>query len=124
MVDIRDFEESVLIETNDFNMPIHQLYAEIRVRHRSMPEPEVRALTSRIIGSMIVEGLITLARATYREIENDLYQQESIRELTQDESDLILKRPDRWEEMDVLSLTDTYEMAITDRGREQLDLYL
>ena len=51
MINIRETEESVLIEANDFNMPVQNLYNEILVRGKTMPEHEVRAFTSRIIGS-------------------------------------------------------------------------
>jgi hypothetical protein len=120
MISIREMEESVLIETNDFNMPVQNLYNEILVRGKSMPEHEVREFTSRIIGSMVLEGLLTLARTRYRQEDIDLYAAESTRDCTPEETDLILKEPERWEEMEVFSLTDAFELAITEKGRERL----
>ncbi|HOD15959.1 MAG TPA: hypothetical protein PK307_00845 [Spirochaetota bacterium] len=124
MINIRETEESVLIEANDFNMPVQNLYNEILVRGKTMPEHEVRAFTSRIIGSMVLEGLVTLVKTRYRQEDTDVYAAESTRDCTPEEAGLILKEPDRWEEMDVFSITDTFELAITDKGRDRLDHFL
>jgi hypothetical protein len=121
MIDIKGIEEGVLIETNDFNMPIRQLYTDIRVQEKSMSEQDVCSLACSIIGSMLLEGLIRLVRATYREQKDEIYVLEAVRDLTPEETDLILKEPHRWEKTDVFSLTEPYELAITDRGREQLE---
>jgi len=121
MIDINGIEESVLIEAQDFNMPVLQLYNEISVRNKSLSESDARSLASRIIGAMVAEGLVTLVRGTYREIDEDCYSLETMRDLSPEETDLILKRPDRWEEKDVFSLTETYELAITERGTKRLD---
>ena len=120
MINIREMEESVLIETNDFNMPVQNLYNDILVQGKRMPEQEVREFTSRIIGSMVLEGLLTLARTRYRQEGIDLYAAESTRDCTPEETDLILKEPERWEEMEVFSLTEAFELAITEKGRERL----
>jgi hypothetical protein len=122
MINISETEESVLIETNDFNMPVQNLYNEILVRGKTMPEHEVRAFTSRIIGSMVLEGLVTLVKTTYRQEDADVYAAESTRDCIPEEVDLIMKEPDRWEEMDAFSITDTFELAITEKGRERLAL--
>ncbi len=120
MINIREMEESVLIETNDFNMPVQNLYNEILIRCKRMPEHEVREFTSRIIGSMVLEGLLMLARTRYRQEDIDLYAAETTRDCTPEETDLILKEPERWEEMEVFSLTEAFELAITEKGRERL----
>lgn len=123
MIDIRELEESVLIEANDFNMPVQNLYNEILVQGKTMPQQEVRSFASRIIGSMMLEGLVTLVKTRYRQEDTDIYTAESTRDCTPEEADLILKEPERWEEMDAFSITDTFELAITDKGRERLDQY-
>lgn len=124
MIDIREIEESVLIETNDFNMPLQNLYNEILVRGKTMPEPDVRAYTSRIIGSMVAEGLVTLVKSRYHQEDDDVYSFESSRDCTPEENDLMMKEPGRWEETDVFSPTDVFELAITEKGRERLDQYV
>ena len=121
MIDIREIEESVLIEANDFNMPIQNLYNEILVRGKTLPEPDVRTFTSRIIGSMVVEGLVTLVKSRYHREDADVYSFESSRDCTPEETDLMIKEPGRWDEMDVFSPTEVFELAITEKGRERLD---
>ncbi len=120
MVDIKDIEEGVLIETNDFNMSVQNLCNDIMVRGRGMPGEEVRKFASNIIASMVAEGLISLVKTTYVQEDEDLFSPESERELTHEEMDLILKQPEKWEEKEVFSPTEVYEMVITEQGRERL----
>jgi hypothetical protein len=122
MIDIREIEESILIETNDFSWPIHQVYNEIMVSGKSISQEDAMRLTSMVIGSMVTEGMVTLVKATYREEDEDIYARESERSLTPEETDLILRQPDRWEEADALSLTESYELVITEAGRARLAL--
>jgi hypothetical protein len=120
MIDIRDIEEGVLIEADDFNMPVHNLYNDIVVRGRNISEKDARAFASRIISSMALEGLISLVKTCYRKEDEDCYAPVSTRDCTPDEALLIMKEPEKWEEKDVFSHTEAYELAITEKGREKL----
>ena len=120
MIDIREIEEGVLIESDEFNMPVQQLYNDIIVRGKSVSEKDARAFASRIIASMVLEGLVKLVKTRYRKVDSDTFATESTRYCTPEEALVIMKEPERWAETEVFSLTDAYELAITEKGRERL----
>ncbi len=121
MIDIREVEEGVLIETGDFNMCMQNLYNEIKFLGKDISDGEARRFTCSIIGSLVTQGLVTLVKSTYLQKEEDLYELESERGCTDEELDFLLKEPERWEEMNVFSLTEVYELAITEKGRLRLE---
>ncbi|HNR88148.1 MAG TPA: hypothetical protein PKM65_07395 [Spirochaetota bacterium] len=120
MIDIKGIEEGVLIETREFNMCIQNLYNDIKVGGKNLSDEEVRRFTCNVIGSMVTEGLVRLVKTTYLQEDEDVYSYESERDLTPEETDLILKEPERWEEENVFSPADVYELVITGKGRARI----
>lgn len=120
MIDINEIEEGILIETEDFNMGIENLYNDIKVRGKNLSDDDARRTTCSIIGSMVLQGLSALVKSRYRLEDDDLYEFQSQRDLTPEERELILTKPELWEENGVFSMTEVYELAITDKGREKL----
>ena len=120
MIDINEIEEGVLIEASEFNYCIENLVNDITARGKGLSREEIYRFACNIIGSLLARGLVKLVRTTCKEVEEDLYDRVSERELTDEELDLILQKPDKWDERDVFSITEVYEMSITGEGRKAL----
>jgi hypothetical protein len=126
MIDIRDIQEGILIEANDLKVPVRQVYNDIKVQGRGLSDEDCRNFASNLIGLMVCEGLVKLVKLKSRKVDSNddeyftFYEFESERGLTQEEVKLILKEPGRWEEMDVFSLTESYLLVITKKGRKEL----
>ena len=119
-IDIKEIEEGVLIEANDFNMGIHQLVNDILVKNRSMSKKEVLDIAGDVISSLTGKGFIKVIITKYREESEYLYTPVSHEELSEKELENLLKSTDKWDEMGVFSKIDRYELCITDKGSEYL----
>jgi len=120
MIDINELEMGVLIEADDFNYPVNNLMNDVTVRGKNLDRDEVYRTACSIIGSLYVQGYITIVRTAYQDEGDDLYTPLATTELAGDELDTFLKHPEKWDDMEVFSKTATVEMKITDRGRDYL----
>ncbi len=120
MIDINKLEEGVLIEANDFNTGISQLVNDIAVQDRRMSRNEIYKLACNIIGSLVVQNYVTVIKTKYKRVDEDIYNKISSSDVSEEEMEIILKHPEKWDEMDVFSKTATIELRITDKGREYL----
>ncbi|MCP4138416.1 MAG: hypothetical protein GY754_46065 [bacterium] len=120
MIDIQELEEGVLIEAGDFNMGIQQLIADITVRYRDLSKEEIYKLACNVIGSLVVQEFVTVIKTTYKETGDDIFSPVSNADVSGDELDTFLKEPAKWDELDVFSKTETFELKITEAGRNSL----
>jgi hypothetical protein len=121
MVDIQEFEEAVLIEAGDYNYSIGNLVNDIEVRTRNLENHELFRIACSVIGSLWIQGFITIVRTEYRHVDDELYEPVSIAPLTDRETEDFLRNPDNWDDMEIFSETRAYELEITDRGRSYLE---
>jgi hypothetical protein len=116
----------VLIEADAFNYPIENLVCDVAFSDRELADRERNKVASDIVRFLLDLGFIRVVAAKYRPMgmgsqEDDIYEYESERALSENETEELLNSYDKWEEMDVFSLTHRYEMAITDKGRKYLE---
>ncbi len=117
---ISGIEEGILIEANDFNVPVLMVYNDVLVQNMEMPKEDIYSQASLVIGAMVTEGLVELVMTHHRKVMDDLYSPLHERYLTHEEVDLILNHPERWDDEDVFSFINTYQLKITEKGRETL----
>lgn len=118
MKSFTSFEEDVLIEANYCNYPVEILCKNIHVKYPDLSCDELYRWISSVIASMMHEGLIELVMTHYCIREGDFSTPMAERYLNHQELELILKHPEKWDENNVFSITDTYQLKITDKGKE------
>ncbi len=120
MVDINELEEGVLIEANDFNMPIQNLINDIMVRCRDLGRTDIYKLACNIIGSLALQNYVIIVKTLYNCEEEDIYTALSSAELPKSALDAFLACPEKWDEMGVFSEKEPLELKITQKGRDYL----
>ena len=120
MVDINELEQGVLIEANDFNMPVQNLINDISVKDRDLDHDEIYKLACNVIGSLVIQSYVSVVRTRYKFEEEDIYTPIGSVDLPKKELETFLSRPDKWDEMKIFSDTEPVELCITDRGRDYL----
>lgn len=115
---ISEIEDLILIEANDFNVPVQNVFNDVWMTNKSLNREEAYKLTSSVIGSMVAEGLVELVMTHHIAEREDVFSPFAERYLKHEEIELILKHPELWDEKDVFSFTDTYQLKITEKGRD------
>lgn len=122
MIDIQRIEEDVIIEANDFNMPLTELVNTIAYTNRGLSTDEVYKNASRIIGSMLKQEQVELVRTVFKDNGNDTFTPLSEHQLSEKESNIVLKQSEKWDDKDILSFTNVFQLKITDKGRERFKI--
>ncbi len=117
MIDIKEIEEGVMIEVQEWNYPLSNLINDIRIADKGLTIKEAYRYASLITGSLLTQGLITIQKGTYENSGGDSFTFVSGRDLTEEEIEHILKEPEKWSEEEIQSFEDVYELAVTDKGR-------
>jgi hypothetical protein len=120
MIDINKLEESVLIEANVVNMGIRQLINDITVQYRHMGQAEIYKLACSVIGSLFMLNYASVVKTRYKREQKDLYVPICSAGLPEQELDVFLKNPEKWDEAGVFSKTEPIELHITEKGRDYL----
>ncbi len=117
MINIKDIEEGVMIEVNEWNYPLSNLVSDITITGKGLSEKDIYKYTSNITASLCMEGYIKLQKTEYRETSRGSYEPVSSRDLTEEETDYILKNPDKWDEETIMDPESVFEFAVTEKGR-------
>lgn len=117
MLNIKEIEESVMIEVNDWNYPLSNLIADVTVLGDGLSREEINKYASNIAASLYVEGYITFQKAVYQNNQDDSYEFVSARDLTDEEIDYILIKSEAWDDNEILSFENVYEFVITEKGK-------
>ncbi len=117
MINIKDIEEGVMVEVNEWNYPLSNLVNDVTVIGKELPENEVYKYASNIVASLCTEGYIKLQKTEYRETPGGSYEPVSSRDLTEEETDYILKQSDKWDEETIMDPESVFEFAVTEKGR-------
>ena len=117
MIDIQEFEESVLIEANDFNWSVKNLITDISVRNKNLSKVELHKIACNIVGSLYIQELIKPVKSYYSDAEDGSFCHLKTEDLTDKELELLLKQPEQWLQLNIGSLTEVIELEITEKGR-------
>ncbi len=120
MIDINELEEGVLIEANDFNVPIQNLINDVTVRGRDLDKAEIYKLACNITGSLVIQNYVSVVKTQYKQEQENVYAPLSSADLSRPELDAFLAHPEKWDEMGVFSETEPIELHITEKGRDYL----
>lgn len=123
MKGISELEQIILVETGEMGYPLNNLYNDVKVFNKDASHAELCGYMCTIIGSMLVEEKISLQKSFYQTAKDfpDSYEHVSSRELTEEEKDLVLKHPEKWDDKDIFSATEVIELIITDTGLRALE---
>jgi hypothetical protein len=117
MINVKDIEEGVMIEVNEFNYPLSNLVNDVTIAGKDLSRSEVYKYASNIAASLFMEGFIKLQKSSYKQTGDDSYELISSRDLTAEEIDYIVKGSEKWDEDTIMSEDDVFELSVTEKGR-------
>ncbi len=117
MINIKDIEEGVMIEVNEFNYPLGNLINDVIIAGKGLTEKEVYKYASNIAASLFMDGYIKFQKSSYEQTGDDSYQLISSRELNEEEINYLLKGSDNWDEKTIMSPDEVFEFSVTEKGR-------
>jgi hypothetical protein len=117
MIQMKEIEEGVMIEVNEFAYPLSNLINDVTIAGKELTKEEVYKYASNIAASLFMEGYVKLQKSTYEQTDDQSYQLISSRELTEEEADYILKGSDNWDEETIMAVDDVFELTVTEKGK-------